>query len=83
MTRIAIQYNKATEEAGQCTIEIADAQVTELLQHFQPLFGEELRRATFSKKQEQTVICFQAPKAKIQQLEKVLQEAKTAVARLN
>jgi len=83
LTNITIQYNTATNDQAQCTIEIADAQVEELLHHFQPLFAAELRRASFSKKQEQTVISFWASKAKIQRLEQVIQEAKAMVARLN
>jgi len=83
LTNITIQYNPATNDEGQCTVEIADAEVSELLQQFQPLFAEELRRASFSKKQGQTVISFQASKGKIQRLEQVLREAKAMVARLN
>lgn len=83
LTKIEIQYNKATNDLGQCTITIDPTQVNELLQHFEPFFGEELKQASFSKKQGQTVISFQTPKAKIQRLEQVIQEAKAMVARLN
>ncbi len=83
LTKIDIQYNKETNDLGKCTIEIDDQQVTELLQHFQPLFGEELKRASFSKQNGQTIISFLAPKSKIMQLEKVIYQAKEAMARLN
>ena len=83
LTKIDIKYNKETNDLGQCTIEIDDHQVNELLQHFQPLFGEELKRASFSTKNDQTVISFLAPKSKIMRLEKVIYQAKEAMARLN
>ena len=83
LTKIDIQYNKETNDLGKCTIEIDDHQVNELLQHFQPLFGEELKQASFSKKNDQTVISFLAPKSKIMRLEKVIHEALEALARLN
>ena len=65
LTKIDIQYNKETNDLGQCTIEIYDHQVNELLQHFQSMFGEELKRASFTKKNDQTVITFLAPNSKI------------------
>jgi len=83
LTKIDIKYNKETDDLGQCTIEIDDHQVHELLQHFQPLFGEELKRASFSKKNDQTIISFLAPKSKIMRLEKVIHEALEVLARLN
>jgi len=83
LTKIDIKYNKQTDDLGQCIVHVDDHQVAELLQHFQPLFGEELKGASFSKKQEQTVISFFAPKAKIVRLEKVIHGALEALARLN
>ena len=70
LTKIDIQYNKATNTFGRCTITIDDEQVRELLQHFESFFDEELSRASFSKEQGQTVISFLAPKAKMQRLER-------------
>lgn len=83
MTKIEIQYNKETDDLGQCTIEIDDQQVNDLLENFQSLFGEELQRASFSKKEGKTIISFQAAKSKIQQLEQVIHQALEAMARMN
>ena len=66
-----------------CGRAITETRVTDLLEQFQPLFEEELKRASFSKKDGQTIISFLAPKIKIIQLEKVIHEALVAFARLN
>lgn len=83
MTKIDIQYNKETDGLGKCTIEVDDHQVNDLLENFQSLFSEELRQASFSKKEGKTIISFQAAKSKIQKLEQVIHQALDALARLN
>jgi len=83
LTKIDIQYNKATNDLGQCNIIIDDSQVHELLQHFETFFSEELQQASFAKQNEQTVISFRAAKAKILWLEEVIPAARKAIARLN
>ena len=57
--------------------------VAELQLHFQRFLGPELNQGTFTKNGERTIIKFQASKAKIQTLEKVIHATQQMTARLN
>ena len=84
MTEINISYHSLNHnQLGQCQINIATDMVTELIQHFQQLFGRELAQAEISQNGEVTSIKFQATKAKIKALEKIIVTAKQMTARLN
>ncbi len=84
MTEINISYHTLNHnQLAQCQINIATNMVTELIQHFQQLFGRELAQAEITQNGEVTSIKFQAPKAKIKALEKVIIAVKQMTARLN
>ena len=84
MTEINISYRPLNNTPlAQCQINIATNMVAELTQHFQRLFGKELAQAEISQNGEVTSIKFQAPKAKIKALEKVIIAVKQMTARLN
>lgn len=84
MTEINISYHSLNHTPlAQCQINIATNMVAELTQHFQRLFGKELAQAEISQNGEVTSIKFQAPKAKIKALEKVIIAVKQMTARLN
>ena len=84
MTEINISYHTLNHnQLAQCQINIATNMVAELTQHFQRLFGKELAQAEISQKGERTSIIFQAPKAKIKALEKIIIAVKQMTARLN
>lgn len=84
MTEINISYHPLSHnQLAQCQISIATDMVAELTQHFQQLFGKELAQAEISQKGGMTSIKFQAPKAKIKVLEKIIIAVKQMTARLN
>ena len=83
MTKIDIIYHRATDDWGQCIIEIEEEQVHEVLKNFKHLFREELKQASFSEENGYIIIAFLAPKHKIQHLEKVIREAQAVYAQLN
>jgi len=72
MTQITISYHKYNDQLAQCEIE--------LLNQF---LGQEMMRGTLVQNGERTTIKFQANKAKIQTLEKVIHATKEMTARLN
>jgi len=83
MTQITISYHKYNDQLAQCEIELPTANVAELRLHFQQFLGPELNQGTFTQNGERTIIKFQASKAKIQTLEKVIHTTKQMTARLN
>ena len=84
MTEINISYDKLSEsKSAKCQISIANSGVSDLLLHFQRLFGKELATAEISQKGERTTILFHTSIAKIKLLEKTILLAKQMTARLN
>lgn len=84
MTEINISYHSLNHsQLAQCQISVATSLVEELIQHFQRLFSKELAQAEISQKGEITSIKFQAPKAKIKVLEKIIITTKQMTAKLN
>lgn len=84
MTEINISYHSLSHhQLAQCQINIATNMVAELTQHFQRLFGKELAQAEINQQGEMTSIKFQASKAKIKALEKIIIAVKQTTARLN
>ena len=83
MTQITISYHKYNNQLAQCKIELLTANVSELRLHFQKFLGPELEQGTFTQNGERTTIQFQASKAKIQTLEKVIHATQQMTARLN
>ena len=86
MTKIDIIYHRATDDWGQCIIEIEEEQVHEVLINFRHLFREfreELQQASFSEENGCMIIAFLAPKHKIEHLEKIIQEAQAVYAQFN
>ena len=83
MTQITISYHKYNDQLANCQIELPNDSVAELRLHFQRFLGPELNQGTFTQNGERTTIQFQASKAKIQTLEKVIQATQRMTARLN
>ena len=83
MTQITINYHKYNNQLAICQIELPNENVTELQLHFQRFLGQELNQGTIVQNGERTTIQFQASKAKIQTLEKVIRITKEVTARLN
>lgn len=83
MTQITISYHKFNNQLAQCEIELPTANVAELQLHFKRFLGMELNQGIFTQNGAQTTIKFQASKAKIQLLEKVICITKEMTARLN
>ena len=83
MTQITISYDKYNNQLANCQIELPSESVAELRLHFQRFLGPELDQGTFTQNGERTTIHFQASKAKIQTLEKIIHATKEVTARLN
>ena len=83
MTQITISYHKYNDQLAQCEIELPSANVAELQLYFNQFLGQEIMLGTFVQNGERTTIKFQASKAKIQTLEKVIHATKEMTARLN
>ena len=83
MTQITISYHKHNNQLANCHIELPNESVAELRLHFQRFLGPELNQGTFTKNGERTTIKFQASRAKIQTLEKVIHATKEMTAKLN
>ncbi len=83
MTQITISYHKYNDQLANCLIELPNESVAELRLHFQRFLGPELDQGTFTQNGERTIINFQASKAKIQTLEKIIHATKEMTARLN
>ena len=83
MTQITISYDKYNNQLANCQIELPNESVTELRLHFQKFLGPELNQGIFTRNGERTTIQFQASKAKIQTLEKVIHATQQMTARLN
>jgi len=83
MTQITISYHKYNDQLGQCEIELPTSNVAELQLYFSKFLGQEMTLGTLVQNGEKTTIKFQASKAKIQALEKVIQATKEMTARLN
>ena len=83
MTQITISYHKYNDQLANCQIELPTESVAELRLHFQRFLGPELNQGTFTQNEERTTIQFQASKAKIQTLEKVIHATQQMTARLN
>ena len=83
MTEITISYHQYNNQLAQCQIELPSANIAELQSHFQSFLGKELAQGIIITKGERTTIKFQASKAKIQTLEKVIHATKEMTARLN
>lgn len=83
MTQITISYHKYNDQLAQCEIELPTANVAELQLYFNQFLGQEMMLGTLVQNGERTTIKFQASKAKIQTLEKVIYATKEMTARLN
>lgn len=83
MTQITINYHKYNNQLANCLIELPSKNVAELQLHFQRFLGQELNQGTITQNGKRTTIQFQASKAKIQTLEKVIRITKEMSARLN
>ena len=83
MTQITISYHKYNNQLANCLIELPSKNVAELQLHFQRFLGQELNQGTIVQNGEWTIIQFQASKAKIQTLEKVIQLTQQMTVRLN
>lgn len=83
MTQITISYHQYNNQLANCQIELPTKNVAELRLHFQRFLGQELNQGTITQNGERTTIQFQASKAKIQTLEKVIHATRQMVARLN
>ena len=83
MPEITISYHKHNNQLANCQIELPNENVAELRIHFQRFLGPELEQGTFTQNRERTTIQFQASKAKIQTLEKVIHATQQMTARLN
>lgn len=83
MTQITISYHKHNDQLAQCEIELPTANVAELQLYFNQFLGQEMMLGTLVQNGERTTIKFQANKAKIQTLEKVIHATKEMTARLN
>ena len=83
MTQITISYHKYNDQLAQCKIELPTANVAELQFYFNQFLGQEMMHGTLVQNGARTTIKFQASKAKIQTLEKVIHATKEMTARLN
>ena len=83
MTKVNISYHQDNLNLGKCDIELPHEMVEELLEHFQRLFSEELKSASFKSKGTNTLISFLASREKIEILEGIMIAVKNMVARLN
>ena len=83
MTQITISYHRYNDQLAQCEIELPTANVAELQVYFNQFLEQEMKLGTFTQNGERTTIQFQASKAKIQALERVIHATKEMTARLN
>ena len=81
--KIDISYHKYNKQLGNCTIEVPNEQVTEVLHNFKNFFSQELQEAVITPKGANTVISFQAEQAKIAVLQELIAIAYNVTAQLN